>query len=374
MRTSERAPWGPELVEEFGKPAGVSAVGSSPRSRVWRVEAAGGRVFAVKRSVGGADAGERFGREVAALRAAWAAGPVGGEVVPAVVAADGDRRVMVLEWVDSGPVADGWSVGWARALARLHATGVRFGGGGGLAAVPRAAPPTPADAAALIELADRLGVRVPRGVSEELAALLDRLGTAAREGRALLHGDPCPGNDLRTASGVRFVDLEQALVGDGLRELAYLRIGFPSCWCVTRIAPEVVERSEAAYREEWRARTGVEVPGWPSGPASGVGPAPPAGLVDACVGWVLGGDALVPRARRTGVDRLERALRRDWRWGTLTARERLAHRLGVVAELTRRRPEFAAFHESAGATRAALVARFPRLAGLRVPERGPGDV
>ncbi len=58
------------------------------------------------------------------------------------------------------------------------------------------------------------------------------------------------------------------------------------------------------------------------------------GLADACAGWLLRGDALVERARREGTDHLSRIPRRDWTWGTATARQRLVHRLGVVGQMT----------------------------------------
>lgn len=157
---------------------------------------------------------------------------------------------------------------------------------------------------------------MPPGVSEELEALIERLDRAP--GHALLHGDPCPGNDLHTTAGVRFIDFEQASLGSGVMELAYLRIGFPTCWCVTSANEPLLERAEGAYRTTWRAATGSEVQG---------------DLTDACAGWLIRGDALVQRAHRDGTDHLARVPRRDWKWGTATARQRLVHRLGVVGRM-----------------------------------------
>jgi hypothetical protein len=172
------------------------------------------------------------------------------------------------------------------------------------------------DVAAFLVLANDLQVPVPAGAPLELSELCDRL--AAPTGRALLHGDPCPGNDLYTGAGVRFVDLEGAALGDGLTELAYLRIGFPTCWCVTDIPRPLREEAESAYRHQWRAVTGTE----------------PAGdLADACAGWLIQGDALVERAYRGTGDHLARVTREDWAWGTATARGRLLHRTAVVAAL-----------------------------------------
>lgn len=325
-------PFGEGLRAELGSPRRVRRLGSSPRSRVWRAEVSGGPVV-VKQHVDGPDAGERYGREVAALRLASRVDP---PVVPVLLGTDPAARVMVLEYVAGRPHADDWMVGYAGALARLHAAT----GAGDAGALPAWSGPTRRDVGAFLGLADRLGCPAPAAVRSELDGLVERLGRGA--GHALLHGDPCPGNDLHAAGGVRFVDFEQAALGGGVVELAYLRIGFPTCWCVTAPAGPVLDAAEAAYRAAWRGATGTDVPG---------------DLDDACAGWLLRGDALVERAHRGGADHLARAADGDWRWGTVTARQRLVHRLGVVGggapgNLAR----------LATAMRAAMLARWPALA------------
>jgi hypothetical protein len=117
---------------------------------------------------------------------------------------------------------------------------------------------------------------------------------------------------------VRFVDFEQAAVGDGLVELAYLRIGFPTCWCAMGVPAAPAGELEGIYRDSWRRVTGRDVAG---------------DVVDACAGWLVRGDALVERAHRESVDHLARAVAADFDWGYVSARERLAYRLGVVAGL-----------------------------------------
>ncbi|MEV7616785.1 phosphotransferase [Streptomyces sp. NPDC089799] len=361
-----RVPGAAELWAGLGTPRRARRVGSSPRSRVWRVELDDGPVV-VKQAVGGPDAGERFGREVTALRLAarrtpggsgGAGGPGGSggpdrvPVVPEVLAVDPGARVLVLEHLEHGRPAPDWTVGYAAALARLHAAG-RAGDGTGL---PRWSGPGERDADAFLGLADRLGVTPPAGAREELSALLERLAQAP--GHALLHGDPCPGNDLHTPDGIRFVDFEQASLGSGLTELAYLRIGFPTCWCVTAAAEPLLDRAEAAYRAAWRAETGED-------PDTD-------GLADACAGWLIRGDALVPRARRDGRDHLDRAASRDWSWGTATARQRLVHRLGVVARQAEGRPELSATARLCGALRERMRERWPA-ARTAVPEERPED-
>jgi hypothetical protein len=104
--------------------------------------------------------------------------------------------------------------------------------------------PAPRDVRAFLDLARALGATVRAGVDDELDALLERLRTAGSA--ALLHGDPCPGNEITTTGGLRFVDLEGAAAGAGINELAYLRIGFPTCWCVRSTPAPVLLAAEQA--------------------------------------------------------------------------------------------------------------------------------
>ncbi|WP_043183446.1 phosphotransferase [Streptomyces sp. NRRL F-5123] len=214
-------------------------------------------------------------------------------------------------------------------------------------ALPAWQGPTLGDAEAFLRLARALGAQVPGGAAEAMEGLVGRLARVG--GNALLHGDPCPGNDLHTVAGVRFIDFEQASLGNGLTELAYLRIGFPTCWCVTAPPAATLDAAERAYREAWREATGGEVEG---------------DLADACAGWLLRGDALVERARRDGTDHLREVVRRDWKWGTATARQRLAHRLGVVAAFAADSPELRPFAHLAASLHAALPTSWPALPPL----------
>lgn len=325
---------------------------------MWRVALDRGPAV-VKQVVGGADAEQRYAREVAALRlAAAGAARAGAAVVPEVWGTDPERRVIVLEYLAHQPPAGDWIVDYARALARLHASA----GPQVVDVLPRWQGPTEADARAFLALAEELGAGVTPGVADELAALVHRLDAAP--GRALLHGDPCPGNDLHTADGVKFIDLEGAAWGSGLVELAYLRIGFPTCWCVTAADPALLHRAERTYAATWRAETGAELP---------------IDLTDACAGWLIRGDALVERALRGTADQLARLPYEDWSWGTGTARQRLAHRLAAVAEMTRpgagrARDEHAGDRQSRDALRGLgalcdglrqrMLARWPTLAPM----------
>ncbi|MEU9057331.1 aminoglycoside phosphotransferase family protein [Streptomyces sp. NPDC048430] len=346
MVTASQLPFGETLRNRLGPPAHPSALESSPRSRVWRIELSG-RPAVLKQLVAGPEADERYAREVAALRIGGRAS--GTPVVPALLGTDPAERVLVLEHVaDRRPAAD-WIVPYATALARLHATA----GIGDADTLPRWQGPTRADVTSFLTLAETLGAVGPPGVRDELHALVERLGRA--EGTALLHGDPCPGNDLHTPDGVRFIDFEQASLGSGLMELAYLRIGFPTCWCVTRASGPLLEGAEAAYRTAWHAETGTALP--------------EAGLADACAGWLIRGDALVQRAHRGTTDHLARVPDEDWTWGTATARQRLAHRLGVVADMTTDHGDLRHLGSLAADLRRAVLDRWPTVRA--VPERRP---
>ncbi|GAA5190069.1 hypothetical protein GCM10023322_44290 [Rugosimonospora acidiphila] len=334
----------PELAARLGSPRPIRGLASSPRSRVWLVEFDGDPAI-VKQIVGGPDAGHRFAREAAALRLAARARPA---VVPALLATVPTDRVLVLEYLAAATPPDDWLLGYAETLARLHATTTVADAG----TLPAWRGPDDADVRAFLSLAERLPVRIPPGAPAELRDLVRRLDPAGHG--ALLHGDPCPDNDLHTARGMRFVDLEQASLGNGLTELAYLRIGFPTCWCATATPPPLREEAESAYRRTWRSLTGSDPAGEP---------------VDACAGWLIRGDALVERARREAVDHLARVDRKDWRWGTATARQRLLHRLDTVAAMARDHTRLSGVARLTAAMADQLRLRWPTLRPL--PERRP---
>jgi Phosphotransferase enzyme family len=342
-----KPPIGPELRDRLGRPAVVRKIASSQRSRVWLVEFDGSPAI-VKQVTGGADARERYDREITALTLAAVVRPA---VVPVLLGVDLNSRVMVLEYIaEAGPTAAGWHVDYAIGLARLHAAGRAPG----VAALPTHRGPGVPDVRAFLGFAARVGVVVPGAVEDELLALIDRLAVAGHE--ALLHGDPCPDNVMPTATGMRFVDLEQAAQGSGVVELAYLKVGFPTCKCVAATPAGVLSDAVAAYRETWRSITGGD---------------PGGDLVDAGAGWLLVGDALVHRARRGDADHLGRVARRDWRWGANTARDRLVHRLGVVAEAAGRRADLANAARLFADLRARMLTRWPGVAPLPITNGDP---
>ncbi|WP_406150853.1 phosphotransferase [Streptomyces sp. NBC_01012] len=347
-----RVPFDEALLLAVGTPELTEPLDSSPRSRVWRVRLADRRLVIVKQITDdgdtGADADTRFAREVAGLcLAGRASGPA---LAPAVLATDPSSRVMVLEHVDDLGRTDDWMPGYAESLARLHAlTGPSDAG-----TLPAWPGPTAADAESFLTLARALDVPVPSTVPGELAGLLERLDPTPHH--ALLHGDPCPGNDLRTADGVRFVDFERASLGNGLIELAYFRIGFPTCWCAMSVTAAPLAEVENVYRTTWRGLTGKDVPG---------------DLADACAGWLIQGDALVERAHRGTADQFARVPAEDFEWGYVSARERLVHRLDVVAGMTRDHDHLHAVGRLSSALASRLLERWPKLRPLPTQDARP---
>ena len=328
-------PLGEELKARLGTPKHVRALDSSPRSEVWRATFGDTRAV-IKHLVADPSADDRFAREVAALSAASAVQP---PVVPRLLGADPASRTLVTEYVKELKPAADWVVGYASALGRLHTAPTEG------VDLPRWTGPANADIEAFLKLAAWLGVPATEEVGSELEALLTRLAT--RTSRAdLLHGDPCPANDLHSTDGVRFIDFEQASLGDGTVELAYLRIGFPTCWCATTLPPQLLAEAEAAYAAA-SGRTIDERE-----------------LTDACTGWTIRGDALVQRAHRETEDHLARLTVEDWKWWKVSARERLAYRLGVVGMLAGGDGPLGETGRLAIRMRAAMLERWPGLKPL----------
>jgi hypothetical protein len=346
----------PELGESLrawlGAPVVKSQLPSSTRSRVWLVEFDGEPAI-VKQIIDRPGAGEWFAREETALRLAGRARP---PVVPAVLSSDPAERVLVLEYLAERPGSRGWLTDYAIALARLHACGRPADAG----ALPAWAGPGAADIEAFTDLAERMRVPVPPGLPDELHGLIGRLSPAADHAdhadHALLHGDPCPDNAIHTAAGIRFIDLEAAALGSGRSELAYLRIGWPTCWCATSAPEPDLREAEAAYRSTWRSVTGTDLAG---------------SLADACAGWLIRADALVERVDRGESVQLMRLPEEDWEWGNATARQRLQHGLTVVAAMADGDPALACLVQVCRAMRDRIRQGWPDTAPLLAARGNP---
>ena len=339
-------PVGQSLRAALGSPTTIRRLSSSPRSRVWLVEFDGAPAI-VKQIASGPGAHDRYLREETALRLAGRARP---RVVPDLLATDPGSCVLVLEYLAGEGPDEEWMVHYATALARLHAAA----GPADAGALPAWSEPGPADARSFLDLAAQLQVPIPPQLPDELDGLLGRLDPAGDH--TLLHGDPCPDNAVHTSDGIRFIDLEQAAFGSGYTEVAYLWTGFPTCWCATSVPDPVRSQAETAYRSTWRSITGAD---------------PGGQLADACAGWLIRGDALVEHARRGPAGYLARLPHEDWRWGTATARQRLLHRLTVVAALAADHRALANLAMVSQAMRDKIQQRWPGMRPLPVARGNP---
>ncbi|MHB1447389.1 MAG: phosphotransferase [Acidimicrobiales bacterium] len=242
VRQAAEAVLGPaELVEDLS---------FSNRSVVVRLRLADGRLVVAKQP---ADATARD-REEIALRLL----PAGA--APRLIAAA--NTVLVMEDLGSGPSVADLLLGqdpeaarqgllsWAGALGRIAAA-TRSGGG-----EPGAQLLLP-DLDQLTKVLARLDAQPPDRLAGELGELARRL-EEDRGHTVFLVTDACPDNNRVLAGGVRLFDFETAGWGHAAHDASYLLAPFCTCWCVTRLPPDIQARMIEAYcasypaaREPW---------------------------------------------------------------------------------------------------------------------------
>lgn len=187
---------------------------------------------------------------------------------PRLVTADPDVPLVVLEDLGSHPSLADALLGtdryhaasalleWARSLGTLHAATLgrrpefeqRRVSAAGRRSLP---PPERSSRSELVAGVDRLcglGVARPALLDREVEAVaaLEHVG----ELDAFTPSDTCPDNNIFTPGGLRFFDFEGAGFRHAFLDAAYIRIAFPTCWCVNRLPPDLVLRMEETYREE----------------------------------------------------------------------------------------------------------------------------
>ena len=328
---------------------GETLVASSPRSVVVRVQLADGETVVAK-TVGPAgsinrpsgvrvtemteaerqiEADARFATELAAYERLTA---TGCQSVPRLIGALPEARTLILEALDGSELVAVLAgddrrgkvdalLALARALADIHGCGMTR-------------PPT-ADDLDQVGLAKMSSLRTgtarlaretshldPEPALGELDGVVERLSRGGAFA-TWLHGDPCPGGNIFVAGDqARLVDLEAAGPGHAAVEAAYLRMGFPTCWCAGYLSEAVLAPVESAYRDALA----------PYCPSARDDEAWAVALADSCLWWALDGNTLVQRAERGRADLIDLALDRDWTWGTATARQRLVLRLSRAAD------------------------------------------
>ena len=193
-----------------------------------------------------------------------------------------------------------------------------------------------------------LGVRLPVGLERELqeaAAILEDPGPFL----AFTPGDTCPDNHHVSDDGtLRFFDFEFSGFQHALLDAAYLRVPFPTCWCVNRLPEPLTEAAEVAYRAEL-------VQGCPEAGDDAIFHR---ALAQACALWSLttlttGGELGLPRV-----------LEADGDWGIASGRQRHLLRLDTLVTATERLGHLPAVGDAAFQLRERLRARWP---GVEMP-------
>jgi hypothetical protein len=161
-----------------------------------------------------------------------------------------------------------------------------------------------------------IGLEIPSGAGSELDALNDSL---IQDGplSVLVHGDPCPDNNVISGSRATFIDFEVADIRSALLDGVYAQVPFPTCWCVNRLPADLVARMEQDYRHEFLRTLNVEVPDGDLVKAR----------VEALAFWIVNDLAewLLPTC-----------LERDSQWGLITKRQRLLLRLPIFQDFALR--------------------------------------
>lgn len=141
-------------------------------------------------------------------------------------------------------------IAWAEAIARMHAStgGPEAEAAFGQAANTWSAPPDDL-LRRMADLAQGFGVD-PGDVAG--------LTIPAPSLTAMTHGDPCPDNVFITPDGARLIDFVWGGYRTPARDLVYLEVPFPSCWCAGTIPSALAARAENAYL----AITGYEPDVW----------------------------------------------------------------------------------------------------------------
>ena len=232
----------------------VPLVGSD-RSSVLRCRTSANGTVVVKCYPASAPGPESFAAESAGLR--FIAGTGAG---PELLATDADHRVIVMSDLGTAPSLADLLLGasadraasalldWTLACADLavHTAGRQR------------------DFASLVQAAgsqhwhERAIWRVPGLLSElsveapsDLAGDLLQVASLLVPGQfdVFSPGDICPDNNLITASGVKFIDFENAEFHSVFLDAAYLRMPFSTCWCVFRLPDELAVSAQARYRD-----------------------------------------------------------------------------------------------------------------------------
>ena len=164
----------------------------------------------------------------------------------------------------------------------------------------------------------------------------------------LTHGDPCPDNCLLVDGRATLIDFDAAEYRHALNDGAYLRLLFPTCWCVRTVPAPLAARAEAAYRADLARGC----------PIAADGGAFRRALAEVCAYWVLDGcQHSLPRLLGEDV-----VMQHGW----ATLRQTTVARLEIAARTTRECGHLEALGATFDAMALRLRARW-RLDGPALP-------
>lgn len=129
---------------------------------------------------------------------------------------------------------------------------------------------------ALHAVAELLELPLQPGVDDELASLKETLLDPGPF-LAFVQSDAAPDNVLCDGTDWRLIDFEGGRYTHALLEGVYIRMPFPTCWCVYRLPAAIMQRAENAYRTELARMC----------PAAADDRRFYHAVVEACITWVL---------------------------------------------------------------------------------------
>ena len=129
--------------------------------------------------------------------------------------------------------------------------------------------------------------------------------------RAFVHNDSCPDNTWLGKDALRLLDFERSGYHHRLLDAVFARMSMPHCYLANAVPHEVVLEVEGAYRKA----AGTACPALADNRLFGQE------IVHACFYWVVS----------NGTWLLERCFQDDFTWGISTWRQRVLHRLDVLA-------------------------------------------
>jgi hypothetical protein len=192
---------------------------------------------------------------------------------------------------------------------------------------------------------EQLGVPIAQHFDDAIGEIC-AIVAAPGDFLAYVHGDPCPDNVFFTDGQLRLIDFEFGHFGHALRDAAYGRMCFPTCWCANQLPATVVGRMEAVYRAELIAVC----------TAARDDRSFEAALVRMYGFWLIGILGW----------HFERALEEDDEWGIASVRSRIITRLEVFLEAATASDQLLGLRETALALREHLSKRWPDTTPLPV--------